>query len=50
VADEVWAAAAMTALGGCLCIGCLENRIGRPLTAADFPVDVPHRITHRKEN
>ena len=23
-------------MGGCLCIGCLEKRIGRTLTARDF--------------
>jgi hypothetical protein len=23
--------------GGCLCIGCLEKRIGRSLTPKDFP-------------
>jgi hypothetical protein len=27
-------------LGGCLCIGCLEERIGRRLTPADF-TDAP---------
>jgi hypothetical protein len=41
VADEVWADAGITKLGGCLCIGCLEERIGRQLTAADFPDDIP---------
>jgi hypothetical protein len=39
VADEVWAAAHM-APNGCLCIGCLEARIGRQLTPADFPADI----------
>ncbi len=38
VTDEVWAAAGMA--DGYLCIGCLEARIGRPLTAADF-ADAP---------
>jgi len=41
VTDQVWAAAGIDKLGGCLCIGCLESRIGRQLTAADFPADVP---------
>jgi hypothetical protein len=26
---------------GCLCIGCLEGRIGRRLTRKDFPMDDP---------
>jgi hypothetical protein len=41
VTDEVWEAAGRG--GGApsfLCIGCLEDRIGRTLTSADFP-DVP---------
>jgi hypothetical protein len=41
VHDHVWGAAGMTLLRGCLCIGCLEHRIGRQLTAADFDPDVP---------
>lgn len=40
VTDHVWAAADMDEFDGCLCIGCLEARIGRPLTATDF-TDVP---------
>ena len=40
VTDEVWAASAMTPTGGCLCVGCLEARLGRQLTPADFP-DLP---------
>ena len=41
VHDELWAAAGMERLGGRLCIGCLETRLGRQLTAADFtPVEV----------
>jgi hypothetical protein len=34
VTDEVWAAAGDPQ--GCLCVGCLEERIGRRLTRADF--------------
>lgn len=34
--DQVWEAASMKPMGGCLCIGCLEQRIGRTLTAKDF--------------
>jgi hypothetical protein len=40
VHDRVWAAAGMDPLGGWLCVHCLEDRLGRPLTAADFP-DLP---------
>jgi hypothetical protein len=40
VHGEVWAAAGMPHRGY-LCIGCLEQRLGRPLTGADFPPEVP---------
>lgn len=33
---EVWAATGLGVGGGLLCIGCVEARIGRRLTAADF--------------
>ena len=33
---KVWQAAGMEAMGGCLCIGCLEGRIGRTLLPQDF--------------
>ena len=33
---EVWAYAGMTPNGGCLCVECIEERIGRRLNAADF--------------
>ncbi len=36
VYDEVWAAAGIAEDGGRLCIGCLEDRIGRQLSATDF--------------
>lgn len=38
VHDRVWAAAGMATgtPAGFLCIGCLEDRLGRRLTAADF--------------
>lgn len=36
VHDEVWAEADAEELD-VLCVGCLEGRLGRPLTAADFP-------------
>jgi hypothetical protein len=35
VHDEIWAAAGMP-FEGFLCIGCLESRLGRTLTRADF--------------
>lgn len=47
VHDEVWLAAEKAADAGLtrfLCIGCLEERLGRELTAADFtgaPVNDP---------
>jgi hypothetical protein len=37
VRNSVWKKAGMTPWGGCLCIGCLETRIGRRLKAKDFP-------------
>jgi hypothetical protein len=37
--DHVWRAAGMLPSGGHLCIGCLQDRLGRPLTGADFPAD-----------
>lgn len=36
VKPAVWRAAGMVADGGCLCIGCLEERIGRQLQPKDF--------------
>ena len=36
VRDRVWKAAGMEPLGGCLCIGCLEERLGRKLKPKDF--------------
>jgi hypothetical protein len=37
VHDHIWKAAGMEPWGGCLCIVCLEKRIGRRLTPLDFP-------------
>jgi hypothetical protein len=37
VRPSVWKAAGMEVLGGCLCIGCLEKRLGRRLRPKDFP-------------
>ena len=36
VKAEVWEAAGVELMGGCLCIGCLEKRLGRMLTPGDF--------------
>lgn len=36
VHDPVWAAAGIAPNGGCLCVGCLEARLGRHLDADDF--------------
>jgi hypothetical protein len=51
VTDHVWAATGMDEFDGCLCIGCLEARIGRPLTATDFtdcPVnDLSDKYRHK---
>jgi hypothetical protein len=37
VRDAVWKKAGMEPMGGCLCIGCLETRLGRKLRPKDFP-------------
>jgi hypothetical protein len=39
VRDSVWKKAGIAPMGGCLCIGCLERRIGRRLEPKDFPAD-----------
>jgi hypothetical protein len=36
VKAQIWKAAGLEPMGGCLCIGCLEKRIGRKLTSGDF--------------
>jgi hypothetical protein len=41
VTNEVWKAAGMEAYGGCLCIKCLEKRLGRKLKPQDFRLDSP---------
>jgi hypothetical protein len=41
VRDAVWAKAGMEPFGGCLCIGCLEKRLGRRLKPKDFLRDDP---------
>ena len=41
VKEPVWEAAGLESMAGCLCIGCLERRIGRTLTANSFVRDDP---------
>ena len=48
VKPAVWKAAGMEPMDGCLCIGCLEQRLGRTLTARDFPSH-PLNTVHGKE-
>jgi hypothetical protein len=36
VTPEIWKAVDMEPKDGCLCIGCLEERLGRTLTPKDF--------------
>jgi len=36
VRDAVWKKAGMEPFGGCLCIGCIEERLGRKLKPKDF--------------
>jgi hypothetical protein len=42
VKKKVWRAAGMRPWGGCLCIGCLEKRLGRRLQPKDFSPDDPY--------
>jgi len=39
VRDALWKKAGMEPFGGCLCIGCLEKRLGRRLRPKDFVRD-----------
>jgi hypothetical protein len=41
VRETVWKRAGVDVHGGCLCIGCLEQRLGRRLKPKDFPRDNP---------
>jgi len=36
VRDAIWKEAGMEGWGGCLCVGCLEKRLGRRLRPKDF--------------
>src|SRR5262249_21611264 len=44
VRAAVWEAAGMAPWGGCLCIDCLEKRIGRRLRPKDFLRDHPFNV------
>jgi len=44
VRDRVWQQAGMQPFGGCLCIGCLEKRIGRRLRPKDFQRNHPFSL------
>ena len=48
-AEPIWEAAGMEPMAGCLCIGCLEKRIGRQLTPKDFMRKHPSRLLARRE-
>src|SRR6266516_407688 len=50
VHDYLWAQAGMDPLGGWLCIGCLERRIGRQLTPADFQDVVANDSTRMRHS
>src|SRR5215472_14731350 len=41
VHDVIWKKAGMEPFGGCLCVGCLEKRIGRKLKPKDFVRGAP---------
>jgi hypothetical protein len=43
VRPKVWERAGMADFGGCLCIGCLEKRLGRVLVPKDFDRKHPFR-------
>jgi hypothetical protein len=47
VRDAVWERAGMETFGGCLCIGCLENRLGRRLRPKDFKHGAGFNLTPR---
>jgi hypothetical protein len=57
VTKDVWRKAGMREWGGCLCVGCLEQRLGRKLRRRDFDqhdaetwADMPctDRLAHRR--
>jgi hypothetical protein len=44
VTEEVWQKTGLEGWGGCLCIGCLEKRIGRRLKPDDFERGHPFNV------
>jgi hypothetical protein len=46
VSHEVWAASGLAENGGCLCIGCLEKRIGRAAHRGGLPRRQGQRSEH----
>jgi hypothetical protein len=44
VKAKIWKAARMGGYDGCLCIGCLEERIGRQLVSKDFMRNHPFNV------
>jgi hypothetical protein len=47
VKGHIWRKAGMEPLGGCLCVGCIEKRLGRKLRQRDFERDHPFNNTGR---
>ena len=45
VKSAIWEAAGMEPMAGCLCIGCLEQRLRRTLTPRDFSRNHPFNKT-----
>jgi hypothetical protein len=41
VRNRVWKKTGLKTWGGCLCVGCIEKRIGRKLKPKDFERDHP---------
>jgi hypothetical protein len=44
VRKTVWEKTGLAAFGGCLCVGCLEARLGRRLRPKDFQRDHPFNL------
>jgi hypothetical protein len=42
IRGDVWKAAGMEPMDGCLCVGCFKKRVGRAMTSSDL---VPRRPT-----
>lgn len=40
VRDELWDSVAGSSKDKCLCVGCLEARLGRGLVSSDFPPQI----------